>query len=146
MDNLDKKILSLLEENARMPVKEIAARVALTSPAVSSRIRRMEKQGVIGGYTVVRGDQTGEGVQALVSVSVPPAARPDFITAARAERRVTQCHHVTGSHSYLVKAACEDMQALEALITTFQRFGATSTQIILSTPVDRPAPARESLQ
>ena len=53
MDDLDHKILQLLAENARMPVKDIAQRVSLTSPAVSSRIHRLEQEGVIGGYTVV---------------------------------------------------------------------------------------------
>ena len=53
MDDLDRKILSLLAKNARMPVKEIAEQVALTSPAVSSRIHRLEQEGIIGGYTVV---------------------------------------------------------------------------------------------
>ena len=42
MDDLDRKILSLLAKNARMPVKEIAEQVALTSPAVSSRIHKLE--------------------------------------------------------------------------------------------------------
>ena len=49
MDDLDHKILQLLAENARMPVKDIAQRVSLTSPAVSSRIHRLEQEGVIGG-------------------------------------------------------------------------------------------------
>ena len=53
MDDLDRKILSLLAQNARMPVKEIAEHVSLTSPAVSSRIHRLEADGIIGGYTVV---------------------------------------------------------------------------------------------
>ena len=48
MDDLDKKILMLLEQNARMPVKDIARHVALTSPAVSSRIHRLEQEGIIG--------------------------------------------------------------------------------------------------
>ena len=48
MDDLDHKILQLLAENARMPVKDIAQRVSLTSPAVSSRIHRLEQEGVIG--------------------------------------------------------------------------------------------------
>ena len=51
MDDLDRKILSLLAKNARMPVKEIAEQVSLTSPAVSSRIHRLEQEGIIGGYT-----------------------------------------------------------------------------------------------
>ena len=54
MDELDRSILRLLAQNARMPVKEIAQRVSLTSPAVSSRIHRLEQEGVIGGYTVVQ--------------------------------------------------------------------------------------------
>lgn len=53
MDDLDRKILSLLVQNARMPVKEIAEQVSLTSPAVSSRIHKMETDGIINGYTVL---------------------------------------------------------------------------------------------
>ena len=53
MDDLDHKIIQLLAENARMPVKDIAQQVNLTSPAVSSRIHRLEQEGIIGGYTVV---------------------------------------------------------------------------------------------
>ena len=49
MDDLDHKIIQLLAENARMPVKDIAQQVNLTSPAVSSRIHRLEQEGIIGG-------------------------------------------------------------------------------------------------
>ena len=48
MDELDSKIIQLMMRNARMPVKEIAKQVNLTSPAVSSRIHRMEQEGIIG--------------------------------------------------------------------------------------------------
>ena len=138
MDKLDKKILSLLAQNARMSVKEIAEQVSLTSPAVSSRIHRLEKEGVIGGYTVLlKNPDSRQTVNALISVSVSPAGRDEFLAAVNGERQVTQCFHVTGSHSYIVKVACDTMQSLEHLITRCQRFGPTSTQIILSTPVDR---------
>ena len=138
MDKLDRKILSLLAQNARMPVKEIAEQVSLTSPAVSSRIHRLEKEGVIGGYTVLlKSPGSQQAVNALISVSVAPADRDEFLAAVNGERQVTQCFHVTGSHSYIVKVACDTMQSLEHLITRCQRSGPTSTQIILSTPVDR---------
>ena len=138
MDKLDKKILSLLAQNARMSVKEIAERVSLTSPAVSSRIHRLEKEGVIGGYTVLlKSPGSQQAVNALISVSVAPADRDEFLAAVNGERQVTQCFQVTGSHSYIVKVACDTMQSLEHLITRCQRSGPTSTQIILSTPVDR---------
>ena len=138
MDELDKKIVRCLSENARMTVKDIARRVCLTSPAVSERIRRMEKAGTIAGYTVLLGRQNGPGaIEALISVSVEPKDRDAFLAMAQQQPRVAQCFHVTGSHSYIVKVACESMRALEHLITRCQRSGPTSTQIILSTPVDR---------
>ena len=128
MDKLDKKILGLLAQNARMPVKEIAEHVSLTSPAVSSRIHRT---------VLLKSPESQQTVNALISVSVAPADREEFLAAVHAERQVTQCFHVTGSHSYIVKVACDTMQSLEHLITRCQRSGPTSTQIILSTPVDR---------
>ena len=101
MDDLDRKILSLLAKNARMPVKEIAEQVALTSPAVSSRIHKLETDGIISGYTVVLN-------------------RP-------ADRVYVDV---------LIKVSCGSMPQLEHLILQFQKLGTTSTQIILSTPVN----------
>ena len=73
MDDLDRKILALLAKNARMPVKEIAEQVALTSPAVSSRIHKLETDGVIGGYTVTLNRPADRVyVDALISLSVAP--------------------------------------------------------------------------
>ena len=76
MDDLDRKILSLLAKNARMPVKEIAEQVALTSPAVSSRIHKLETDGIISGYTVVLNRPADRVyVDALISLSVTPSHR-----------------------------------------------------------------------
>lgn len=124
MDELDKKIVRCLSENARMTVKDIARRVCLTSPAVSERIRRMEKAGTIAGYTVLLGRRNGPGaIEALISVSVEPKDRDAFLAMAQQQPRVAQCFHVTGSHSFLVKVNCEGIAALEKLITTFQQLG-----------------------
>ncbi len=141
MDELDKRILRLLCENARMPVKDIAREVALTSPAVSSRIRRLERDGVIAGYTaVLRVPQANNTVSALISVANPPAQRQEFLQTVAAQPSVQQCYHVTGSYSFIVKVLCPDMDALEHLITTFQKMGQTNTQLILSAPVNRDFP------
>ena len=73
MDDLDRKILSLLAKNARMPVKEIAEQVSLTSPAVSSRIHKLETDGIISGYTVTLNRPADRVyVDALISLSVAP--------------------------------------------------------------------------
>ncbi|MEF9970046.1 MAG: Lrp/AsnC family transcriptional regulator [Ruthenibacterium sp.] len=137
MDHLDEQILRLLSDDARMTVKEIAARVSLTSPAVSERIRRLEKKGVIAGYTVVFGEEKNKTrIDALISISVPTTDRQVFLTLIESLSNVRQCFHVTGSYSYIVKVSCVDMNELEHLINRFQKLGQTSTQIILSMPVE----------
>lgn len=142
LDDLDKKIIDLLSQNARMPVKDIAQQVSLTSPAVSSRIRRMEQDGLIAGYTVrLHLSNQINWVDALISVSIQPHQQEIFLEMLNRHPQVVQCFHVTGSHSYIAKVQCESMQVLEHLITSFQKLGATSTQIILSTVIDRRPPS-----
>lgn len=133
MDIIDKQILALLSANARIAVKEIAEQVSLTSPAVSGRIRRLEREGVIAGYTlVVHPTDAKTRVNALISISVQPADREGFLQALKGLSPVQECYHVTGSYSYIAKVSCRDMDELEHLINKFHKYGQTSTQIILS--------------
>ena len=104
MDELDQQILGLLAKNARMPVKEIAREVSLTSPAVSSRIHRLEQEGVIGGYTVrINLPDSRTRVNALISLSIPPSMRESFLQELSTIPEVLQCFHLTGSYSFIVK-------------------------------------------
>ena len=137
MDELDSKIIQLMMRNARMPVKEIAKQVNLTSPAVSSRIHRMEQEGIIGGYTVTLNRPADRVyVDALISLSVAPSKQDAFLELLQNSKEVLQCYHVTGAYTFLVKVSCGSMPQLEHLILQFQKLGTTSTQIILSTPVN----------
>ena len=132
MDDLDRKILSLLAKNARMPVKEIAEQVALTSPAVSSRIHKLETDGIISGYTVVLNRPADRVyVDALISLSVTPSHRDELVELMQNSKEVLQCYHVTGAYTFLIKVSCGSMPQLEHLILQFQKLGTTSTQIIL---------------
>ena len=138
MDELDHKILKLLSINARMSVKEIADRVSLTSPAVSSRIRKLEQTGVIDGYTVSLNRPKGQaGIDAIIGVSAPPGNSEQLMQLMTERPEVLQCFHVTGDHSFMVRVSCPDMQHLENLILAFQKLGRTNTQIILSVPLNR---------
>lgn len=138
MDELDHKILKLLSANARMSVKEIADQVALTSPAVSSRIHKLEQSGVIGGYTVTLHRPKGQtSIDAMICVSAPPNNRAELMQMMEAQPEVLQCYHVTGDHSFMVRVSCPNMAHLEQVITAFQKMGETNTQIILSVPLDR---------
>ena len=138
MDELDRKIIQLMQKNARMPVKEIAQQISLTSPAVSSRIHRLEQEGVIGGYTVLlhRPDESNR-VQALISVQTAPDAREEFLSVVQSDPDVLQCYRVTGVYNFTVKVSCASIEELEHLLTKLQQLGTTNTQIILATQLDR---------
>ena len=134
MDDLDHKIIQLLAENARMPVKDIAQQVNLTSPAVSSRIHRLEQEGII---VVLRHPDAPARVEALISVLVDAATRASFLAMIEQESQVLQCFRVTGSYNFIIKVSCTDIDALEHLLTKMQKMGSTNTQIILNTQLDR---------
>ncbi len=138
MDDLDYKILKLLSANARMSVKDIADQVSLTSPAVSSRIHKLEQAGIIGGYTITLNRPKGQnGINALINVSTHPNNFERLLTLMQQQPEVLQCYHVTGDHSFMVRVSCTDMSHLERVIHSFQQLGQTNTQMILSVPLDR---------
>lgn len=133
MDQLDLKILQLLKENARMTIKDIASAVSLTSPAVSERVRRMEQQGVIMGYTVKVNRQVNpDKINAIISISVPVEDRDRFRELLSSVENIMRCYHVTGAHSHMIRVCCDDIAMLEHMLGLFQTVGQTSTQIILS--------------
>ena len=69
MDHIDRCIVDILQHNARLPVKEIASRVSLSSPAVCARIERLEKSGVLAGYqAMINVTAIGYLVKAFISL------------------------------------------------------------------------------
>ena len=75
-------------------------------------------------------------MDALISLSVAPSHREELLALLQSSREVLQCYHITGAYTFLIKVSCSSMPQLEHLIMEFQKLGTTSTQIILSTPVN----------
>ena len=79
MDKIDRKILSLLQENARYPLKYLAQKVFLSSPAVSTRIERMEKAGIITGYhATIDPVALGYHITAFINLTLDPKQKNEF--------------------------------------------------------------------
>lgn len=137
MDLLDVKILQLLEENGRIPVKEISQKVNLTAPAVSERIKRLENTGVIKGYRAkVSYSRLGFTIRALINISMDVSNYDAFYVLAKKEPAIIECYHVTGSYCMSVKVAVKNVKELESLLNKIQKFGDTNSQIILSSPFE----------
>lgn len=137
MDRIDRKIIDILQTNARAPLKEIADRVFLSSPAVSARIAKMEKDGVLTGYQAqVAPLKLGQLVKAFINLDMDPKLKPEFYPYIQSCGNVVECNCVTGDYSMLIEVLFGTTQELDTFINHLQQFGRTRTQIMFSTPVE----------
>lgn len=137
MDAADRAILKALAVNARTPIKELAKEAYLSSPAVSARMERLEKKGVIMGYQAQLNHQAlGYHILAFVNLAIPPERRPAFQEFAAACPNVLECHHVTGNYSLILKVAFQSTKDLETFVGHVQTYGTTQTQVVFSTMIE----------
>ncbi len=136
MDRVDIELISLLQKNARTPLKHLASKVFLSAPAVSSRIDKLEKQGIITNYnTSVDKQKLGYCVTAFVSLELTASKKDEIYPFVNGCHNVLECNCVTGSYSMLLKVAFTSTDELDEFIAKLQKYGNTSTQIVYSTPV-----------
>ncbi|MCQ2440451.1 MAG: Lrp/AsnC family transcriptional regulator [Clostridia bacterium] len=135
MDAIDLKIISILEKNARIPLKNLAEQVFLSSPATASRIEKLEKEGIIISYSA-RLDlkKLGLPITAFINLDLDPKQKPTFYPFICSHPNVLECNCVTGRYSQLLKVAFESTEALDAFIGELNNFGHTETQIAFSSP------------
>jgi Lrp/AsnC family leucine-responsive transcriptional regulator len=118
LDAIDRKILGLLQDNAKMAQVEVAKKVGLTAPSVNERIRKLERAGYIRGYVAVLDEKKlGHDITAFVEVFVEhPKFEESFIEAVSVHDEVLECHHITGEFSLLLKVRVPDMTAFRRLL------------------------------
>lgn len=120
LDTIDLKILDLLQQDGRLTMTELGERVGLSTSPCSQRVKRLEKLGVIAGYHA-RLDPAALGKTLLVFVEITLAQKSeDIFRKIRDELRhmpeVLECHLVSGSFDYLVKARLAGMSEYRALL------------------------------
>lgn len=137
LDEVDQKILELLEKDARMSLKDIAECVFLSSTAVSTRIERLKEAGVIEGFQVqINPIALGYYTKAFINLEVEPNDKQDFYPFIKNCKNVVECNCVTGDYSMLIEVIFETTMALDLFIGELQRFGKTKTLIAFSTSVE----------
>ena len=136
MDHIDKEILQILQENARTSLKTIAEKTFLSTPAVSARIEKLEKDGIITGYQAqIDPVKLGYHIIAFINLNVLPEDKPKFYKYAESIPNILECSCVTGEYSMIMKVAFESTMQLDSFIGQLQKYGKTSTQIVFSTHV-----------
>lgn len=142
LDDIDRQILTLMQENCRLPLAKIGERVGLSAPSVMERIKKLEDGGIITAYrAVVNARLLGKDITAFIGVSTGhPHAIEGFEREIESLDDVLECHHVTGTHTLLVKVKTRNTSSLEDLISRIRSIEGvvrTETMVVLSTHTER---------
>lgn len=137
IDEIDIKILGLLQENARIKRSEIAEKTGLSIPSVTDRMLKLEKSGVIESYvTKLNPKQLGKDITAFILVTSDSSTYySEFVQHALKTPEVLECHSITGEGSHILKVRTENTSTLEKLLSKIQSWKGvrfTRTSLVLS--------------
>jgi len=150
LDEIDRRILALLETDCKMPLAKIGECVGLSAPSVIERLRKLEAEGFILGYHAhLDARRLGLDITAFIGVSIGhPKGIAIFEQQLADLPEVLECHHVTGGYTLLLKVKARNTPALEGLIRKLRSIDGvehTETMVALSTKVERTAVAGVAL-
>ncbi len=140
LDRIAWRIIEELQQNARISWAELGRRVGLTTPAIAERVHRLERIGVIRGF---HADISLErlGMPILVFVRLSMSGSESLVRTFQQQTKtwdeIVECHRVTGSDSFIIKARVVSMQHLERFLDKLGHYGTTSTSTVLSSPVQQ---------
>jgi len=143
IDEIDRKIVELLQTDARLSNAAIAEQVGLTSSTVYDRVKKLERKGIIKGYVaVVDAEQLGKPITAFVRLSVGATSgsyvesKNSVMAVCQAEPDVLEGHGVAGEDCYVLKVRATSPKDLETLIERIRMSALVSrstTSVVLST-------------
>ena len=138
LDAIDQHVLSELQFDARVSMAELGRRVGLSAPAVTERVVRLERAGVISGYhATVNPKAIGYPIAAIVRIRPAAQQLRKIPELALDTPEVVACHRITGEDCFLLELHLRDMDDLEEILDRFVLFGQTTTSIVHSSPVAR---------
>ncbi len=142
LDEIDRKLLGALQEDAKISLQKLGDRVGLSAPSVMERVRKLESAGIITGYhALVDARKVGLDVSAFIGVAITnPKQLAAFEGWVDSVPQILECHHVTGGHTLLLKVKTRNTRALEQLISRIRSLdgvAGTETMIVLSTHAER---------
>jgi Lrp/AsnC family transcriptional regulator, leucine-responsive regulatory protein len=136
LDTVNRRLLSELQADPRMTMSALARRVGMSSPAVTERVQRMERAGVIRGYRIdVDPAALGLPVTAWVRVRPGPGQLPKIAQLAVGLPQISECHRISGEDCFLIKVHAATIESLTETLDKILVFGQTITSIVHSSPV-----------
>lgn len=138
LDEIDIKILEILQTNGRTKRNELAELVGLSLPSVSERLKKLEEQKIILTYnTILNSKLLGNDITAFILVTVDTSKHfNSFIDHASQNDEILEVHAITGAGTHLLKVKTENTSSLEKLLSKIQAWSGvvhTTTSLVLST-------------
>ncbi|WP_439496520.1 Lrp/AsnC family transcriptional regulator [Bosea sp. (in: a-proteobacteria)] len=141
LDDLDRRIVEILIDDARISLKELALRVKLSSPSVSERLRRLEERGVIRAFTVDIDPQAlGYQLQAIVRIRPLPGKLHAVRQLIEEIPEFGECDKVTGDDCFIGRLYLRSIEQLDQILDRIADKAETSSAIVKSQPVRRRLP------
>jgi DNA-binding Lrp family transcriptional regulator len=142
-DDLDRQLIALLQANARESTANLARKLGVARTTVLARLARLERDGVIVGYTARLGEHEAErGVQAYVGITVSPKAAKDVTRRLAGLPELRQLCSVSGEFDYIALLRAESTARLDALLDQIGEIDGvtrTTTSVVLALRIDRTA-------
>ena len=141
MDDLDRRLLDALRDNARAPTAALARKLALSRTTVQSRLERLEQSGVITGYTVRLSDAHERGqIHAYVMMTVSHKQSAAVVGAIKRMAPVRLLQSVSGPFDLIAEVVAPSVAEMDTLIDALGALAGverTTSSIVLSTKIDR---------
>ena len=127
VDKIDHNILTILQQDARIPWQMLGERVGLSANAAADRVRRLMKRGVITRFTTVVDQRTlGRSLSAIIDARITTSLK--FDEALRRRNDVVWAAHVTGVPDVKILVACEGTEGLDEFLQWLHKHGASDTR------------------
>ncbi|THV17285.1 Lrp/AsnC family transcriptional regulator [Rhizobium rhizophilum] len=141
LDAADRSIVEALAHDARLSLKELAARAGLSSPACSERLRRLEERGVLQGYAAeVSLEALGYPLQAIMRVRPLPGMLHIVEKIILETPEIIECDKITGDDCFVCRVAVRNMADLDRVHDRITERAQTNTSMVKSTPLKRRLP------
>ncbi|MFC4634451.1 Lrp/AsnC family transcriptional regulator [Dokdonia ponticola] len=133
VDSIDKKLLEILKENARLSFADLGRKINLSPSAVRERVQKMEDIGVIKKYSIqIDNQKIGYDIEAFILLKVFQGQLKYVIQQITKFPQITEAHRITGSQNIHLKVVLKNQLELQNLIDQLMSLGDTNTFLILS--------------
>lgn len=136
IDATDAKILDILQQDGRISMQKLAAKINMSAPSTIERVKKLEEGGAILGYrAVVNPEKVGRTISAVVLVSTPIENKDAFRRYVEQSDNILEYMEITGRFGHCLRTVCKDAESFLQMTYELYDMGASETYVVMTRPV-----------